>query len=257
MKLLICCPNWRHLGLECHRGLLQVAAAMTPDPEGWGVGKLLWGGIEYELDFVYAVHTNIPFAREYLVDAALERHADLSVHVDADTGFELEHLMGLVELIGVKDDDEEPITGAGAPIALRHPPHNIAAFPLPMTQTMPSDWWKLKAGQVVEVAASGMGLFAFDVGQVAMINRPLFPVFDNRFGARACPVVDLPLWLTNETAKIVGSDVGFTARLADLGRVVIDCRPYESPVRHIVECTLAPFETTLIQGGPGAGKRTR
>lgn len=270
MKVLICCPNWRHLGLECHRGLLQIAAAAVPhetDPgEGWGIGSVLWGGVNYEVDFIYTAQTNIPFAREFLVDAAIERKADVSVHVDSDTGFELEHVFGLVELLGTRcgtdEDGDPPIVCAASPVALRHPPHNVAAFPMPITNTHPADWWQAQP-DVVPVAATGMGLVAFLMDVLVEddeIQRPYFPVFDNRW-PEARIVDDLPPWLTNPQAKMVGSDVAFTARLAQLWRVVIDNRPKERPVRHVVETSIAPFETTTLEGsvrhgGPGAGRKT-
>jgi hypothetical protein len=180
--------------------------------------------------------------------------------VDSDTGFELEHVFGLVELLGSRlEDDDTDIVCAASPVALRHPPHNVAAFPLPVTNTMPADWWKAQP-RIVPVAATGMGLVAFYNGVVDELQRPLFPVFDNRW-PDARIVEDLPPWLTNPQAKMVGSDVAFTSRLGQLWRVVIDNRPKERPVRHVVEVTVAPFETTTLEGGvrrggPGAGRKT-
>lgn len=263
-RVFLGCPNWRHLGLECHRGLMSLAAALTPTPEGWGIGEILYGGVRWTFRFGYAVHTNIPFAREHLVDEALDCDADSSVHVDADTGFTRDHVLELLECLGDPErwgqTEEDLVVCATKPIALRHPPHNIAAFPFPVTSTCPASWWG-EHREVVPVAATGMGLTAFLNAPALELERPLFPVFDNRHGLRSVPIDDLPPWLLTAQAKTVGSDVGFTARLAEHGTVVVDNRPSAQPVGHVVEVTLAPFEVTDIGGhhrggGPGAGRKT-
>lgn len=270
INVAIACPHWGQLNVECHAGMMQIAKALTPWPPGnpdgqFGIGRLDADGESYALAFLYAAHTNIPIARETLVEQALERDAHVSVHVDSDTGFDLEHVLELIELLRHHEDaaevsayDEgEVIVCAAKPICLRGHPHHIAAFPFPVTQTPPHEWWfEVENRKVVDVAATGMGLCAFRMDALEEIERPWFPLHHVRFGAP--PVSDMPLWLLHPQAALVGSDVAFTSRMAQVGRCVIDNRwPTTRPVRHIVPISLAPFEQTVLtpveeeEDGPG------